>query len=202
LKERYNRPACVVAHADGFGKGSGRSVSGIDLGVAVIAARQSGLLVNGGGHPMAAGFTVERAREAEFRAFLASRIAAEIGPDGIAAELGIDGSLQPAGATLEFLDALERLAPFGAGNARPRFVFPAIRILKADVVGRDHVRCFIGGEDGGRIKGIAFRAVETPLGEALLNSGGIPLHLAGHLQRNRWQGRDEPQLIIDDAARV
>ena len=202
LKERYNRPACVVAYVDGFGKGSGRSVPGCDLGVAIIAARQSGLLVNGGGHPMAAGFTVDRAREAEFRAFLAERLAADIGPDGIAAELGIDGSLQPAGATLEFLDALEQLAPFGAGNARPRFVFPAIRILKADVVGRDHVRCFIGGEDGGRIKGIAFRCMETPLGEALLNSGGIPLHLAGHLQLNRWQGREEPQLIIDDAARV
>ena len=202
LKERYNRPACVVAHGDGLGKGSGRSVPGIDLGVAVIAARQSGLLVNGGGHPMAAGFTVERGREAEFRAFLANRIAAEIGPGGIAAELGVDGSLQPAGATLAFLDALEQLAPFGAGNARPRFVFPAIRILKADVVGRDHVRCFIGGEHGGRIKGIAFRAVDTPLGDALLNSGGIPLHLAGPLQRNRWQGREEPQLIIDDAAKV
>ncbi len=202
LKERYNRPACVVAHGGGLGKGSGRSVPGIDLGVAVIAARQSGLLVSGGGHPMAAGFTVEAGREAEFRAFLASRFAAQIGPDGIAAELGVDGSLQPAGATLEFLGALEQLAPFGAGNARPRFVFPAIRILKADVVGRDHVRCFIGGEDGGRIKGIAFRAAETPLGEALLNSSGIPLHLAGHLQCNRWQGREEPQLIIDDAAKV
>jgi single-stranded-DNA-specific exonuclease len=202
LKERYNRPACVVAHVDGLGKGSGRSVPGVDLGVAVIAARQSGLLVNGGGHPMAAGFTVERKLELEFRAFLASRIAGEIGPDGIAAELGVDGSLQPAGATLAFLDALEQLAPFGAGNARPRFVFPAVRIVKADVVGRDHVRCFIRGEDGGRITGIAFRVVDTPLGDALLNSAGIPLHLAGHLQRNRWQGREEPQLIIDDAAKV
>jgi single-stranded-DNA-specific exonuclease len=201
LKDRYNRPTCVVAFDGGIGKGSGRSVRGVDLGSAVVAARQSGLLINGGGHPMAAGFTVDRNANDEFRAFLAERIAENIGADGIVSELGIDGAIQPGGASVDFIQSLEQLSPFGAGNARPRFVFPAARVLKADVVGRDHVRCFIGGEDGARIKGIAFRVVGRPLGDALLSSGGMPLHIAGHLQRDRWQGRDESQLIIEDAAK-
>lgn len=203
LKDRYNRPACVVAwEENGIGKGSGRSVRGVDLGSAVVAARQSGLLINGGGHTMAAGFTLERSAEAAFQEFLAARIAADIGAGGIVAELGIDGSLQAAGATVDFIQSLERLAPFGAGNARPRFGFPAVRILKADVVGRDHVRCFIGGEGGARLKGIAFRAVDTPLGDMLLLSGGMPMHLAGHLLRDRWRGKDESQLVIEDAAKL
>jgi single-stranded-DNA-specific exonuclease len=201
LKDRYNCPACVVAYDGEIGKGSGRSVPGVDLGSAVLAACQSGLLVNGGGHPMAAGFTLERSAEPALREFLSARIDADIGADGIVAELGIDGSLQAGAATVPFVESLEQLAPFGAGNARPRFVIPAVRVLKADVVGRDHVRCFLGGEDGTRLKGIAFRTVDTPLGDALLNSGGMPLHLAGHLMRDRWQGRDDVQLVIEDAAR-
>lgn len=201
LKDRYNRPACVVAYDGDVGKGSGRSVRGVDLGVAVVAARQSGLLANGGGHPMAAGFTVERGREPEFRAFLGARIAEAVGRDGIVAELGVDGCLQPGGANVDFIESLERLAPFGSGNARPRFVIPGARILKADIVGHDHVRCFIGGEDGARIKGIAFRAADRALGKALLSSGGVPLHVAGHLERDSWRGRNDAQLIIEDAAK-
>ena len=200
LKDRYNRPACVVAYENGVGKGSGRSVNGVDLGVAVVAARQSGLLINGGGHPMAAGFTVSREQDNAFRRFLSERIAAHVGDDGIVAELGIDGCLQPGGANVAFIESLEGLAPFGSGNARPRFVFSAARVLKADVVGRDHVRCFIGGEDGGRIKGIAFRAVDQPLGQTLLTSGGLPMHIAGHLECDSWRGRNEAQMIIEDAA--
>ena len=202
LKDRYNRPACVVAYENGVGKGSGRSVRGVDLGVAVVAARQSGLLLNGGGHPMAAGFTVAHDKEAAFRKFLSERIAERAGIEGIVAELGVDGCLQPGGASVAFIESLEQLAPFGAGNARPRFVFPAARVLKADIVGRDHVRCFIGGEDGGRIKGIAFRSANQPLGQALLRSGGLPMHIAGHLERDSWRGRDEVQFLIEDAAKA
>jgi single-stranded-DNA-specific exonuclease len=202
LRERYNRPACVVARENGVGKGSGRSIRGVDLGAAVLAARQSGLLINGGGHRMAAGFTVAEDAEPAFRDFLAARIAAEIGPGGLAPTLRLDGALQGAAATVELLQALDALSPFGAGNPRPRFALPAMRILKADVVGEQHVRCFVGGEGPGRLKAIAFRAVGDALGPALLRSNGLPLHLAGHLQLDRWQGRDDVQLIIEDAAPV
>jgi single-stranded-DNA-specific exonuclease len=202
LKERFNRPACVVAMADGVGKGSGRSVTGVDLGTAIIAARQEGLLISGGGHAMAAGFAVAADRQDAFREFLAGRIAAQTGDGGPVAELGLDGVLQPRGATVELAGVLRKLAPFGAGNREPRFAISAARIAKADVVGADHVRCILTGEDGGRLKAIAFRCADRPLGQLLLQSSGLPLHIAGQIRVDRWQGRESVQMIIDDAAAV
>ena len=202
LKDRYNRPACVVAMADGVGKGSGRSVAGIDLGAAVVAARQSELLVNGGGHPMAAGFTVASEKQGEFREFLADHLGRQAGPGGIVRRLRIDAAVQPAGATVDLATDLAHLAPFGAGNPEPRFALPAARIGKADVVGKDHVRCFLAGSAGGRLKAICFRSAGEPHGQALLQSGGMPLHLAGHIRIDRWQGREEAQLVIEDVARI
>jgi len=197
LKERYNLPACVVARENGTGKGSGRSVGGIDLGAAVIAARQAGLLQNGGGHRMAAGFTIDLEREVEFRAFLEERIAADAGPGGIVPRLMLNGALTPEGANTRLIEALEQLAPFGAGNPEPRFAFTDVRISKADVVGSDHVRLFLPGN----LKAIAFRCVGQPLGEALLKApGGQPLHLAGKLKLDSWQGVERAQLIVEDAA--
>ena len=204
LKERYGRPACVVA-IDGegegaVGKGSGRSVAGIDLGSAVIAARQAGLLINGGGHAMAAGFTVAGGRLDDLRAFLAERLGAGLNGEPPQAVLDVDGALQTGAATAELLGLLERLAPFGSGNAEPRFVLPAVRIVYADPVGEDHIRCVIAGSDGSRLKAMAFRCRESELGRALLMASGSALHLAGHLRLNRWQGREEVQLLIEDGA--
>ena len=200
LKDRYNRPACVVARDGGVGKGSGRSISGVDLGAAVLAARQSELLVNGGGHPMAAGFTVATETEEAFREFLGEHIERQVGPQGVVRRLHIDAAVQPAGATTELALDLARIAPFGAGNPEPRFVLPYARIAKADVVGENHVRCFLTGEGGGRLKAISFRSLGEPHGDALLKSAGLPLHLAGHIRVDRWQGREEAQLIIEDVA--
>jgi len=200
LKDRYNRPACVVARDGGVGKGSGRSISGVDLGAAVLAARQSELLVNGGGHPMAAGFTVATETEEAFREFLGEHIERQVGPRGVVRRLHIDAAVQPAGATTELALDLARIAPFGAGNPEPRFVLPYARVAKADVVGENHVRCFLTGEGGGRLKAISFRSLGEPHGDALLKSAGLPLHLAGHIRVDRWQGREEAQLIIEDVA--
>ncbi len=200
LKDRYNRPACVVARDGGVGKGSGRSISGVDLGAAVLAARQSELLVNGGGHPMAAGFTVATETEEAFREFLGEHIERQVGPRGVVRRLHIDAAVQPAGATTELALDLARIAPFGAGNPEPRLVLPYARVAKADVVGENHVRCFLTGEGGGRLKAISFRSLGEPHGDALLKSAGLPLHLAGHIRVDRWQGREEAQLIIEDVA--
>jgi len=202
LKERFKRPAVVVAldGDGGQGKGSGRSVPGVDLGTAVLAARQAGLLVNGGGHPMAAGLTVSAERLPDLRAFLDERLTAAMAAVGYRPSLGLDGLVQPGAATVDLLRALQAVGPFGAGNAQPRFALPAVRIVTADVVGRGHVRCILGGADGGRLKGIAFRALDSDLGAALLRRGGPPLHLAGRLDLDTWNGRESVQMIIEDAA--
>jgi single-stranded-DNA-specific exonuclease len=203
LKERYNRPACVIAWEDGIGKGSGRSVPGIDLGAAILAARQAGLLTSGGGHPMAAGFALTEADGGldRFATFLAARIGADAEGADLTPELGIDGLLQLVAATPELCEVLGRLGPFGSGNSEPRFVLPHCRVIKADVVGANHVRCVLAAGGGTeRLKAIAFRALDTELGPALLRSGGAALHIAGHLKADTWQGRNGVQMTIEDAA--
>lgn len=205
LKDRYNRPACVIAFSNGVGRGSGRSVPGLGLGPIVIAAHQAGLLLNGGGHAMAAGFTLEEKKLNAFREFLSSRIAEALGPNDGVAELGIDGALAAAAATPDLAALIESIGPFGTGNSEPRFVFPNLRVLRADIVGGEHVRCVFGdGAASARLKGIAFRALSgergSELGKALLNARGAGFHLAGHLRADTWQGRNGVQLLIDDAA--
>ena len=200
LRERFNRPACVVALDGETGKGSGRSVKGLALGPAVIAAHQSGLLVGGGGHAMAAGFTIARDRLNAFREFLAERFAAELAGEPLVATVSLDGVLAPAGAKRKVYDALAKLGPFGSGNPEPHFAISSAKIARADVVGQNHVRCILTGADGGKLKGIAFRAMDSDLGPALLNHGGRALHIAGQLRADDWQGREDVQLFIEDAA--
>ncbi len=201
LKDRYHVPSLVMGMVDGVYKGSARSVRGIDLGDAIIAARQAGLLINGGGHHMAAGFTLDPEKLDAFEVFLEERFAKIIAENDIRPTITVDGALHAKGATLELIDALEKLGPFGAGNAEPRFVFVDCRAVKADVVGADHVRCILTGANGqGRLKAIAFRCLDNDMGQTLIKHGGRPLHVLGHLRRDSWQGRDGVQLIIDDVA--
>ncbi|HET6519073.1 MAG TPA: single-stranded-DNA-specific exonuclease RecJ [Geminicoccaceae bacterium] len=206
LVERYHRPAVVIALAgDGVGRGSGRSVPGLDLGAAVIAARQAGVLLQGGGHPMAAGLTVAAGRVGELRAFLTERLrgapgggAAGPGP----AELELDGALSPTAATAELAELLERLAPYGPGNPEPRFMLTAVRPVQARRAGDGHVACrLVGPTGGGGLKAIAFRCLDTPLGAALLDGSGAPLHVAGRVRLDAWQGRRGVALHVEDAAR-
>jgi single-stranded-DNA-specific exonuclease len=201
LKDRYTLPACVIAADGGMAKGSGRSVPGVDLGRAVIAAREAGILSLGGGHAMAAGFSLPAERIPELRAFLAEHLAAGMAAGDLIPSLDLDGAVDLRGVTPALLETLARCGPFGAGNDEPRFVIPFVRVGRADIVGQGHLRCVLtGAQGGGRLKAIAFRCVDSDLGVGLLNSQGQALHVAGTLRRDTWQGRDEPQLIIDDAA--
>ncbi len=199
LVERYHRPVCVIAVNDGVGKGSGRSIAGIDLGAAVIAAKAAGLLTAGGGHAMAAGFTVAENRIKLLAAFLEARIAD--GSARVDPVLPIDGILACGGATVALAETIERLGPFGSGNAEPRFALTDARIVKADIVGASHVRCIVTDSGGGKVKAIAFRATETPLGRLLLNSGNTAIALAGKVKIDRWNGETRVQFQIEDAAR-
>lgn len=204
LKDRYDLPALVLAlQEDGLARGSGRSVRGLDLGAAVLAAGQAGLLVNGGGHPMAAGLTVARDDIPALREFLQPRVAAELARLAWQPALGVDGTLAVRGAHNGLLQSLERLAPFGTANPEPRWALSNVRLVRADPVGRDasHLRMIACGEDGRRLKAIAFRAFENPLGEALKHCGqGRLLHLAGKLRADAWSGAEAVQLLVDDAA--
>lgn len=201
LVERLNRPACVVSLADGIGKGSGRSVPGFALGPAIVAARQSGLLEAGGGHAMAAGFTVREERLDELRAFLTERLQREL-PEGsaVARPLDLDGLVTPRAATTDLLDLLDRIGPYGSGHDEPRFALSAARIARADIVGERHVRLRLADAGGGSLKAIAFRCVGTPMGDALLAARGAPLHVAGLLRPDHWNGNRGVQLIVTDAA--
>jgi single-stranded-DNA-specific exonuclease len=202
IKERFNRPACVAGVADNLAKGSGRSVTGHDLGAAVIAARQAGILKTGGGHPMAAGFSLDPERMAAFHSFLDERLAAAALLPA-AADLPVEGALAVPGATAELACQLERLAPFGAGNEEPMLVLQRAHVVRADRVGREGnaIRAFVEGEGGGtRLKAMMFRARDGALAERLLASDGMPLHLAGHLRGETWNGAVNPSFFIADMA--
>lgn len=201
VKERFNRPACVAGVSEGLAKGSGRSVAGVDLGAAVIAARQAGLLETGGGHAMAAGFSFRAERQRDVLVFLSERLAHASSLPG-AADLVLDATLMVPAGTADLAEQISRLGPFGPGNEEPAFVFPRSRIVRADRVGKEGgtIRAFVQGEGGGRLKAICFRAKEGPLAELLLNSGGVPLHLAGALRAERWNGEVSASLHLQDAA--
>jgi len=200
LKERYERPAIVVAlDGKGEGKGSGRSIQGVDLGRAVTAALESGFLVNGGGHAMAAGLTVREDKLEGLAEFLEARLAEDVLTASESKALRLDGALSARGANRALYDLLEQAGPYGAGNPEPRFALPAMRIAHVDLVGGAHVRCTLAGEDGARLKAIAFRAAETPLGKALLDRGTGSIHVAGRLKADDWRGRHDVQFNIEDA---
>jgi single-stranded-DNA-specific exonuclease len=175
---------------------------GVDLGHAVIAAVEAGLLVRGGGHAMAAGATVRPGQLAEFRAHLSDRLGGQVGTARALTALKIDAALSARGATVELVEDIDRAGPYGAGNPQPVFAFPAHRAKFAEIVtGGSHVRFQLTSGDGGRLKAIAFRAAGTPLGDALLRAGNdTPLHIAGMLSLDHYQGRAEVQLRVTDAA--
>ncbi|MCA8909275.1 MAG: single-stranded-DNA-specific exonuclease RecJ [Rhodospirillaceae bacterium] len=196
LRERLHMPACAVAMDGDLGKGSGRSVPGFDLGRAIIAAHAAGLLEAGGGHPMAAGFTVRRDRLAALHRFLDDAVAAG---DPHVPELDADAVMSAAGATPDTEAALAALGPFGVGNPEPRLVVPGLRVAYARPVGIGHLACRLRGLDGAVLDAIAFRVADTPLAELLDSRDGVPLAVAGSLMRDEWQGRTQIKLRIDDA---
>ena len=151
---------------------------------------------------MAAGFTIERAKINAFRTFLSERFSADLCNTTLVASIMIDGILAPAGARRDIVDSLERLGPFGSANPEPRFVITGARIIRPSVLGGKHVRCVLTGDDGGRLKAIAFRAMEGDLGPALLQHDGRSFHIAGHLRADDWQGRSGVQLFVDDAVTI
>lgn len=201
LKERYGLPAFVMSVENDEVKGSARSVPGLNIGALVMAAKEKGLLTKGGGHNMAAGFSLEEKNLEAFRRFAGEYAERALGKEKIVPTLEIDGVIGLSAATPEFADKLSLLEPFGAGNPEPRLMLGGVRIIRSDIVGSGHVRCVLGSFAGGSLKAMAFRAADSEVGKALLNHRGEPFNLAGNLRKDTWMGRTQVQFVIEDAMR-
>lgn len=200
LKDKYNRPTFVIAFdAAGLGKGSARSVSSVDVGKLVAGAVDEKLIEAGGGHAMAAGVTLHRAQLPAFEAYLGEAL----GTMALDAprRLRLDASLTPQAANRDLWEMMQQVGPFGAGNPEPRIVLPAVKIFNQSVVGDGHVRCVLAGEGGGRLKAMAFASVPEEV-RMLLQTTRSPVHIAGFLRADDWNGRRDVQFMVHDAAPV
>src|SRR5690349_2118742 len=202
LKERFGRPAIVIAECeDGTGKGSGRSISGVDLGAAVLAAKDSGLLIAGGGHAMAAGVTLPAGGLEAFRGFINGRLAEDVERSRSDRALLLDALLAPGGVAGALCDALDCAGPYGAGWPSPHVAAGPVRLLRTGIVGESHVRGIAAGDDGKGFKWIAFRSAETALGQALLGSpADARWWLAGSIKRDEYNGGNAAEMHLEDAA--
>ena len=204
IKEKVGKPAIVIALDDEDplkGKGSGRSIAGVDLGAAIIAAREAGLLVAGGGHAMAAGLTIAEDQLNAFANWLDEKLGAAVTAAMTSQTTLLDLALAPRGLGPDLVEVLESAGPFGMGWPAPRVAVGPVRLVKADIVGKDHVRLIVRGDDGGSFKAVAFRAAESELGQALLHGAqGRKFWLAGRAKIDDWGSRRQAELHIEDAA--
>ena len=203
IKEKAGKPAIVIALDDetGQGKGSGRSIAGVDLGAAIIGARDSGLLIAGGGHAMAAGLTVAADKVEALGEWLDERLAGAVARASAEQTTLLDVSLAPGGLTPELVATLDSAGPFGVGWPGPRIAVGPVHLIKADIVGNDHLRLIAGGQDGASFKAIAFRMASSELGQALLRGArGRRLWLAGRAKLDDWGSRPQAELHLEDAA--
>ncbi len=206
LKEKYGKPACVVAFAENEkgeveGRGSGRSIPGVHIAQAFIDARNEGVIEKGGGHAMAGGFTVQQSQVEAFKRFLYTHIGQQMSSADVNIHTQIDGVVSVRGATPAFVHLLQdHVGPFGQEHPEPLFLLQNVRVHSADVVGEAHIRCMVSDWEGGsRMKAMAFRAVGTPLGDALLKQGKAAFNLLGTLKIDNWGGQDKVEMHIKDA---
>ena len=201
IKEKTGKPAGVIALDGDTGKGSGRSISGVDLGAAIIRARGEGLLVAGGGHAMAAGLTVDADKVDRLADWLDHTLEGHVARASATRDMALDIAVAPGGLTSELVNSLEEAGPYGVGWPGPRVAVGPVRLVKCDIVGTDHVRLIAAGDDGKSFKGIAFRAAESDMGQALLHgSRGRRLWLAGRVKIDDWGNRPQAELHLEDAA--
>lgn len=202
LRERYNLPSFVMSVEDDEVKGSARSVPGLNLGALVIAAKEKGLLTKGGGHMMAAGFSLKEENIEAFRKFAGEYVEQQLGKESVVPVVEIDGDIDIKAANPDLTAKMELLEPYGAGNSEPRLMLSRVKINYSGIVGSGHVRCTLGALSGATLKAIAFRAADSEMGKALLNCRGDVFDLVGTLRRDTWQGRNTIQFIIEDAMRA
>lgn len=201
LKERYNLPSFVMSVEADEVKGSARSVAGLNIGALIMAAKEKGILTKGGGHHMAAGFSLKAEDIEKFREFAGEYTQEHLGKEKIVPVVEIDSVISLSAATIELADKLSLLEPFGAGNPEPKLMIHDVRISKPSIVGSGHIRCFLSSLTGGTLKAMVFKAADTELGKALLNQRGETFNIVGTLRKDSWMGKTQLQFIIEDAMR-
>ncbi|MBE6452635.1 MAG: single-stranded-DNA-specific exonuclease RecJ [Alphaproteobacteria bacterium] len=202
LKERYNLPSFVMSVEADEVKGSARSVSQVDLGALVMAAKECGILTKGGGHTMAAGFSLNEEKIEEFKKFAGEYVKKQLGNEAIVPVIEVDAVLDIGGANKALAKEFDKLEPYGAGNSEPKLMLKKVQIIKSFLVGVGHVRCVLLSDNGNSIKAMAFRVGDSQIGHAMLNSNGEYFDVVGVLRKDNWNGRDEVQFIIEDIKKL
>ena len=198
VKEKFNKPTIVISVDGEIGKGSGRSIHGFDLGSTIIGAVQDGLLKKGGGHKMAAGFTIRMEKLAEFKEFVFKKFSSINVNLEEKNNYYFDSEIAPSAVNLEFFEKINLLSPFGSGNPEPRFVIKDVKLVNSKIVGEKHIKVVLIGSDSTTLKAISFNTVETELGYYLLKKNIKPFNIAGKLSLNQWRGQRNVEFIIDD----
>ena len=198
LKEKYNKPTVIISVEKGLGRASARSVLGFDIGTLIISAVQKNILKKGGGHKMAAGFTIEENKIEEFKNFINNRfskVKKDLEKNNI---LFFDSKISPSALNEDFFSEINSLSPFGSGNPEPRFVIENLKLLKSSIVGEKHIKALLSAPDGSVIKSVTFNAVKTNLETYLLSKNQKKINIVGKLSLNEWKGQKNVEFIIDD----
>ena len=198
IKEKFNKPAFIISINGNIGKGSARSIYGFDIGTAVISAVQNNILVRGGGHKMAAGFTIDINKIEEFRSFLIRKFKSINMNLEKKIDLYFDSTIAPSAINYEFYQKINTLSPFGSGNSEPKFVIENVKLIKSNIVGEKHIKSIFEGADGSIFKSITFNSVSNNLGAHLLAKSSKNLNILGKLSLNQWKGQTNVEFIIDD----
>lgn len=201
LRERYNMPAFVMSIEPDEVKGSARSVDGLDLGMLIISAKEHGVIKGGGGHTMAAGFSLTNEQIPEFKKFVGEYVLKHLGQDKIVPVLDIDCAVSLSAVNVDFATNLAQLEPFGTGNPEPQILLQNVRVVKPAIIGSGHVRCLLSSPTGSSVSAIAFRAADNEIGQALLSNRGDVYDVVGYIKLDEWQGRQKVQMIINDIMR-
>lgn len=201
LRERYNVPAFVMSIEADEVKGSARSIDGLDLGALIISAKENGVITGGGGHLMAAGFSLSEEQIPAFKKFVGEYVEAKLGKEKVVAVLPIDAALSLSAVNYDLCEKINLLEPFGAGNPEPIFMFKNVGIAKPQIIGSGHVKCFLCSSTGASVKAICFNAADNQIGQALLDHRGEIFDVAGYIKADNWMGRQNVQIIINDMKR-
>ena len=198
VKDKFNKPTIIISINNGIGKGSGRSIHGFDLGSTIIGAVQQGLLVKGGGHKMAAGFTINMNKINEFKEFVFRKFKSINVNLEEKKNYYFDVEIAPSAVNINFFEKINLLAPFGSGNPEPRFVIKNVKLVNSKIISSKHIKIVLIGADSTTLKAISFNSVETDLGPYLLKKNSKPFDIVGKLSLNEWRGQKNVEFIIDD----